>query len=149
MSDSTQLRFDISTNDAQAKLGLEVWLNSQKLFDTDHVTAEQTMTYDIVDHSDDDLTEHELKFVLKNKTDADTLLDQSGSVISSAMITIKNIHFDDIDVSQLLYENSEYVHNFNGHGTTITEKFFGDMGCNGTVTMKFASPVYLWLLETM
>ena len=27
--------------------------------------------------------------------------------------------------------------------------FFGNMGCNGYVSLKFATPIYLWLLEHM
>jgi hypothetical protein len=65
------------------------------------------------------------------------------------MLTISNISIDDIDIDQLLIEKAEYTHDFNGSQDTITDKFYGDMGCNGTVTFEFTTPFYLWLLENM
>ena len=37
----------------------------------------------------------------------------------------------------------------NGTQESVDDDFFGTMGCNGTVRLKFSSPVYLWLLETV
>ena len=148
MENSIELKFDVDTNDPDAKLGLEVWEDDKKFLDLEHVTQAQTITHCIVDE-DTDSNNHVLKFVLKNKVDAHTVLDESGNIVKTAMISIKDIKFDNIDVTQLFFDISEYSHNFNGHGETVTEKFYGNMGCNGTVAVKFTTPVYLWLLENM
>jgi hypothetical protein len=50
----------------------------------------------------------------------------------------------DHTIDQLVYE-----HNANGTGPLVQDKFYGEMGCNGTVTLEFSSPTYLWLLEQM
>jgi len=46
-------------------------------------------------------------------------------------------------------DRAVYVHDFNGTGKFVNKQFFGEMGCNGTVELKFSSPFYLWLLENM
>jgi len=46
-------------------------------------------------------------------------------------------------------ELATYTHDFNGTKELTQEKFYGVMGCNGTVSLKFATPIYLWLLENM
>jgi hypothetical protein len=47
-------------------------------------------------------------------------------------------------------EQAEYHHDCNGTAQqVILDKFYREMGCNGTVSLKFTTPVYLWLLENM
>jgi len=46
-------------------------------------------------------------------------------------------------------DHATYTHNFNGTQAETTDKFYGEMGCNGTVSLRFTTPIYLWLLETM
>jgi hypothetical protein len=98
--------------------------------------------------SDDD-GEHTLRIVLKNKRSEHTRVDASGTILSDAVLTVTNISFDEIDCTQIVHDHAVYRHNFNGTGADIEDQFFSDMGCNGTVELKFATPVYLWLLENM
>jgi hypothetical protein len=65
------------------------------------------------------------------------------------MLSIANISFDDIKIEQLVIDQSVYHHSFNGSQAPIEDKFFGDMGCNGHVSLPFTTPIYLWLLENM
>jgi hypothetical protein len=69
--------------------------------------------------------------------------------VSDAVLTIKDLAFDEIKLGHMLTELATYTHNFNGTKEPVQEKFYGAMGCNGTVSLKFAAPVYLWLLENM
>jgi len=62
---------------------------------------------------------------------------------------VTEITFDEIDCTQIVHDHAVYRHNLNGTGPEIDDQFFGDMGCNGTVELKFTTPVYLWLLENM
>ena len=57
--------------------------------------------------------------------------------------------FDEIELKQIFIDHAVYTHNFNGTQTEIQDKFYGEMGCNGTVSFKFTTPVYLWLLENL
>ena len=69
--------------------------------------------------------------------------------MSDATLTIKDLAFDEIKLNYMLTELAVYTHDFNGTQDTTQDKFYGEMGCNGTVSLKFATPIYLWLLEHM
>ena len=124
---------------------MEIWIDSQKLFDQDHVQEHYRISTDL---SDDD-GEHELRLVLKNKLSKHTQVNADNTIISDARISVSHIEFDGIALDQLVPDLTEYQHNFNGTGEPIIDKFYGELGCNGTVTLKFATPIYLWLLEHM
>lgn len=142
---TTEFSVTIAPSDPAVPLGMEVWLDSDKIFDQDHVSQEETVKHDLSDQAG----EHVLRFVLKNKLRKHTQLDADKNIIKDARIRIDDITFEDIDVKQLVIDHAEYQHNFNGHGADTTDQFYGEMGCNGTVTLKFSTPIYLWLLEKM
>ena len=146
MSDTTQFTATISSTAPDAKLGLEIWLDDTLIKDVESVTETITFNHNIVDESDSD---HALKFVLKNKLPEHTSVDEDGNIVSDALVTISDIKFEDINVDQLFTKLSVYQHDFNGTGKPVQDKFFGAMGCNGTVTFEFSTPFYLWLLENM
>ena len=135
----------LNTTDPAAELGFEVWINDRKFVDIDHVQSEQAISMEI----DDKDAEHELKFILKNKTAKHTQIDENNNIVSDATLTIKDLALDDIKLNYIVTELAVYTHDFNGTQTEIQDKFYGNMGCNGTVTLKFATPIYLWLLEHM
>jgi hypothetical protein len=136
---------EITSSDTSVSLGLEVWVDDFLIVNSDHVEEPITINHDI---SDDD-GEHELRFVLKNKTDAHTEIDQNGNIIKDSMLTVTNLKFEDIALEQVFYDLATYEHDFNGTGKKVQNKFYGNLGCNGTVTLKFSTPMYLWLLENM
>jgi hypothetical protein len=135
----------IGTSNADVPLGMEVWIDDQKIFDQEHVFADHHIDHEF----DDDDGEHELRFVLKNKLSDHTKVDQDNKIISDATLFVSNIRFEDVSCQQIVYESAKYQHDFNGTGAPIIDKFYGAMGCNGTVTVKFTTPIYLWLLENM
>jgi hypothetical protein len=96
--------------------------------------------------SDDD-GEHELRIVMKHKTPDHTDLDDTGNITRDTMLTVSDLKFDDIELGKVFLEKSIYTHDFNGSHATVHDQFFGNMGCNGTVSLKFSTPTYLWLLE--
>ena len=146
MSATARFSFAITPSDSAAALGLEVWLDSDKIFDQEHVSQAEIFRHDFIDWRD---SEHELRFVLKNKLHTHTQIDADKNIIKDARIRIDDITFEDINVNQIVIDHAEYQHNFNGTGADTQEKFCGEMGCNGTVTLKFTTPIYLWLLEKM
>lgn len=103
------------------------------------------LTFDL----DEDVADHELRFVMKNKTQEHTTVDEHGSIVKDARLTISNVTFDEIPLEQIFFEQAVYTHDFNGTQAETTNKFYGEMGCNGTVSLKFSTPIYLWLLEHM
>jgi hypothetical protein len=145
MTQTAKISFTLDTTNAKSKLGFEAWIDDSKFYETDHVIALEHVSLDI---SDDD-AEHELRLVLKNKTAEHTQLDQAGNIVEDARLKITNICFDEIQLGHMVTEQATYNHDFNGTGQTVQEKFYGEIGCNGTVSLKFTSPIYLWLLEHM
>jgi hypothetical protein len=135
----------ITPTSADVPLGLEIWIDDQKLFDQAHVQESHRFS---TDFSDED-GEHELRLVLKNKLSDHTQIDANNTIVSDARISVSNIEFEGIVLNQLVPELAEYQHNFNGTGELTIDKFYGELGCNGTVSLKFTTPIYLWLLEHM
>ena len=135
----------ISPSNIAVPLGCEIWIDDTCVFDQNHVTEPVAVAHEF---SDED-GEHVLRITLKNKLSEHTVIDDSGDILSDAMLTVSNISFDEIDCTQIVQDLAVYRHNFNGTGADIPDQFFGDMGCNGTIELKFATPVYLWLLESM
>ena len=135
----------IAPTTAAVPLGLEIWIDDQKLFDQDHVQEHYRFS---TDFSDED-GEHELRFVLKNKLSEHTQIDTDNTIISDARISVSDIEFEGIALNQLVTALAEYQHNFNGTGESIIDEFYGELGCNGTVSLKFTTPIYLWLLSVM
>ena len=124
---------------------MEIWFDDQQIFNQDWVTESQTISYELSDID----AEHELRFVMKNKTADHTKVDESGIIVKDACLIISDLAFDDIALGNIVTEKAVYTHNFNGNGETVQDKFFGQMGCNGTVSIKFTTPMYLWLLENL
>jgi hypothetical protein len=143
--ENTKITFSISPTDSQAKLGFETWLDDQKVIDIDHV---QALT-EILIPVDDSEAEHVLKLILKGKHSDHTTINEAGDILADAMLEINNFLVDGIALGQVVTENTVYTHNFNGTGIESQHQFFGAMGCNGTVELRFTTPIYLWLLENM
>jgi hypothetical protein len=133
----------VGTTDPKSALGFEAWVDDRKFFDSEHVRDTQEISVEISDND----AEHELKFVLKNKTPEHTTVDEHGVIVSDAKLSITDLAFDEILLAQLVVDKSTYTHNFNGNGAKTQENFYGEMGCNGTVSLKFTTPMYLWFLE--
>jgi len=133
----------IGTTDASAILGMEIWLDQEQIFNVDHVKEIIKFTHEF-DEAD---VEHELRFVMKNKTVEHTRVDESNNIVHDASLTIADIAFEEIKLGHVFVEQAVYTHDFNGTRPEIKDTFFGEMGCNGTVSLKFATPIYLWLLE--
>jgi len=146
MTPTVTITFNLATTDATAELGFEAWINQRRFLDLDHVKDTQKITVELDDQDD---AEHELRLVLKNKTTEHTQVDENGNIIADARLTITDLAFDEIKLGHLFAEQAVYTHNFNGTGETTQDKFYGELGCNGTVSLKFSTPMYLWLLEHM
>jgi hypothetical protein len=93
--------------------------------------------------------EHELRVVLKNKQPEHTQIDDQGNITKDAVLTIDRIEFDGIELNDLFIKNNEYRHSFNSTKEPTVNKCYQEMGCNGTVSLKFKTLFYLWLLETI
>lgn len=126
-------------------LHLEIKLDNSTIF-SGPVDQEITVVHDIDDGTEIDRC---LTFVMSGKRSDHTVIDQDNNIVSDSMLYIEDLQFDGIDITTIFYNLATYHHNFNGNGVDIVDKFFGAMGCNGTVELKFSTPIYLWFLEHM
>jgi len=141
-----QLSFDVVNTSESHNIGIEVSLDKKKFFDQ----LIPPGTHHVVHEFNDDDSEHYLYIIMKGKTYQDTFVDEEGNIVKDAIIDIKNLRIDDIDIDQLLCEQGLYIHDGNGTDAAPSiHKFYGHMGCNGRVQLKFSCPIYIWLLETM
>jgi hypothetical protein len=145
MANTVTISCTLTTTDPAAALGFEAWVNDKKFVDIDHVQAEYPILIEIPDDDGD----HELKFILKNKTAEHTQVDEAGNIVTDATLSITDVAFDEIKLGHMLTQLATYTHDFNGTKDVTQDTFYGAMGCNGTVSLKFSTPVYMWLLEHM
>lgn len=143
--DQVKFQCKISNSDPSCALGLSIWLDDKEIYNNTWVKQEELIEYSFNDTD----SEHQLKWVLSGKTDQHTQINDQGNIIKDALIIVTDVGFDDIKLGHCFSELSTYQHDFNGHGQSVTETFNNHMGCNGTVTLDFTTPVYLWLLENM
>jgi hypothetical protein len=145
VSSNATISFTLGTTNPASELGFEAWIDDEKFIDINHVQNKQLIKIDI---SDSD-SEHTLELILKNKKETDTKIDADGNIVSDAVLTISDLAFDEIKLGHMVTELATYIHNFNGTQELTQDRFYSEMGCNGTVSLKFTTPIYLWLLENM
>ena len=145
MTSTATFSCQVGTTDPTASLGMEIWLDNKKIFDQDHVNENVKISHEF----SDDEAEHELRFVMKNKTQEHTQIDESEQIIKDACLTVSDVAFDEIDLGHMFVKQTVYTHSFNGGSPLTEQEFFGTMGCNGQVAMRFTTPIYMWLLENM
>ena len=104
-----------------------------------------------VDQMVDDNTprDHLLEIILSGKCPEHTKLDAEGAIVQDRLLIVEDISLDQVSLGQILHEKAVYCHDYNGTKPMVDGRFYGEMGCNGTVKLSFTSPIYLWLLENM
>ena len=143
MTTTTTISGFIDSSDKKIPLGTEVWIDTTCVVNVEHVDRIVHFSHVL----DDDDGNHELRIVMKHKTPDHTELDDAGNIIRDAMLTVSDLKFDEIELGQILLKHAVYTHDFNGSQASVNDQFFGNMGCNGTVSLKFSTPAYLWMLE--
>ena len=145
MTPTTTITGFIDSSDKKITLGTEVWIDNICVVNVEHVNRIVHFSHVL----EEDNAEHELRIVMKYKTPDHTELDDAGTIIRDAMLSISDVKFDEIELGQVFLNKTVYTHDFNGSQPSVDDQFFGEMGCNGTVSLKFSAPTYLWLLENM
>ena len=145
MRETIKLSLDLVNESTCADLSIDLQVNGQSFYANKVIPGTHTIEHEInLDEGD-----HTVSIVLAGKTIDHTKIDDQGNIVSDVLIKVTNIQLDDISVDQLMCEQAVYTHDSNGTTELTEHKFYGPMGCNGTVTLNFTSPFYLWLLESM
>lgn len=141
--DQTQLSFRATST--ATDLVLTVAIDEKIIYNG---TLNPTPT-EISSEISEDEGEHVLTIEMSGKTAGHTKVDPDGMIIEDHLIQLSDLLFDDIGLGHALTDLAVYEHDFNGTGQKVQEKFYGKMGCNGKVILRFNTPIYLWLLENM
>ena len=103
---------------------------------------------------------HTLSIAYTNKDHrADVVLDDTGSVVKSKFLVVKNISVDDIELTHdLMYNLSSFTvtedwyveqHSKDSKSYPLVRKNEMNLSWNGVWELPFETPLYLWLLENM
>jgi len=124
-----------------------IWLDDHAVIQSEIIsTAQQPIAFErTLDEG-----EHTLKIRLENKTSADTNI-RNGEIIDDMLLNIDDITIDDISLGNLLW-SAEYIldkkQTYKGQEIDHLDGCV-NLGWNGTYTLKFTSPFYIWLLEKL
>jgi hypothetical protein len=143
------LQFKISLTGTywDKKPQFSVWLDDHVVVQSEIIsTAEQIISFERrIDEG-----QHTLKIRLENKTTADTVIE-NGEVVKDMLLNIDDITIDEISLGSLLW-SAEYVPDvkqiYKGKEIDHLDGCV-NLGWNGTYTLKFSSPFYIWLLEKL
>lgn len=138
------LSFTVACAQPKANLELKILLDQHTVY---QATIHTTTPVECV--LPQDTAPHTLSMVLSGKTPADTTIDSQGHIVHDAVLTFTNFKIAGVDVEQVVYNTATYEHNHNGGTDTVQDQFYGIMGCNGTVTVSFYTPVYNWIVENL
>lgn len=145
MSNTATFSCHLDTTDPSAAIGLEIWFDNDQIFNVEHLDRGVDLNQTFLD----DGSEHEFRFIMKNKTQDMTQIDEAGNIVKDACLTISDAAFDEIKLGHVFFEQVKYCHDFNGTQDLTETQCFGQLGCNGTVSLRFSTPIYTWLLEHM
>lgn len=89
---------------------------------------------------------HDLQISMHGKNHHHTIVDDNGNITTDASIVITRLEFEEIDMMPIFCQGQTcYIHNHNDQlRPKELDEFYGYMGCNGDVHIKFETPIYLW-----
>jgi len=111
---------------------------------------------------DEELSEGDQTLTIQflNKGYGDTVLDEKRNILSDLLLNIDSIEIDDIDLGPLKWTISEYCPEYSSAYVSEHLKMQArepdkilkscvNLGWNGTWSITFQSPFYIWLLENI
>lgn len=137
---------DVTANTVCPDIVLEVFLNEEKIYQSNNHQSVHTIAYEI----SEDAKDHSLKLIMNGKNRTHTKVDSEGQIVKDVYLEVTRIEFEGLDVrNNFCLGQASYVHSFNSTQPEIVDEFYGMMGCNGTVEIKFSTPIFLWLSENL
>jgi hypothetical protein len=88
-----------------------------------------------------------LKIRLENKDWTDTVQNEDKTeILKDMLLNIKSVEIDEISLGDLLWSKTSFVGD-DANRPVLTNCV--DLGWNGTWTLEFEIPFYIWLLEAL
>jgi len=138
---------------------VEIKLNSKSYFKSEITSTEQHPTTIEFEAELTEGSEYNL-IIERSGKDAktQTVLNDKGEIIKDQLLHIKGIEIDEIDIGALVYEGmytpkypEPWATQQRESGNDLKDSFKNvtKMGFNGTWSLRFESPFYMWLLENL
>lgn len=148
MTDKEKLHFKLGIGGTYwRKVPIYSILVNDKLVQTTEITS-PSGEVDIIEF-DAELDEGpaRLQIRLENKDDTDVVQSADKTeILQDLLLNIKSVEIDEIDLGNLVFTKSEFVGDDSSR--PVLDKCV-DLGWNGTWTLPFESPFYIWLLENI
>jgi hypothetical protein len=148
MADTEKLHFKIGIGGTYwKKVPIYSILVNDKVIQTTEITA-PSGEVEIIEF-DAELEEGpaKLQIRLENKDDSDVVQSADKTeILQDLLLNIKTVEIDEIDLGNLVFTKSEFVGDDSSR--PVLDKCV-DLGWNGTWTLPFESPFYIWLLENI
>ena len=136
------LEMQVSANDIGSLLTIK--FDGQDVWQGDPGSETTLVKYDFDDEQERECT---VSMTMSGKNESHVQFTESGEFSKDLLVAVAGIKLDGININQIVYDTAVYNHDFNGSKDPVQDRFFGLMGCNGTVTFKFKTPVFHWFLE--
>jgi hypothetical protein len=143
---TAQISLQARSSSESSGLILDFWFDDERVSSMTLTPESQEFRHEFPDVDD---REHCFEIELRGKTPDHTKINDQGAIVQDVVAEIVDVALDDIQLGHMFLEKTQYHHDHNGTTDPVQDQFFGSMGCNGRVKLRFTSPVYLWLLEHM
>lgn len=125
-----------------------IWLDNNVIIQTE-ISSDLPQTHKFTHTIDEG--DHILSIKLENKTNSDTQ-KVNDNIVNDLLLNINDITINGILLEQLIWSESTFLldkpHEYQGKEITKLDNCV-NLGWNGSYTLKFTSPFYIWLLEKL
>jgi len=137
---------------------VEICLGDKKILSQSITGTEDNPDVLEFTHETEEGKDYELIIRRHGKFRDQCVVNDNNDIIKDQLLHIKSIEIDEIDIGTLVYEgvySPEYPEPWASQQTAAgfnlpkELKNVTEMGHNGTWTLKFSSPFYMWLLENL
>ena len=126
---------------------IKVAINNDILLDTQ---LEEKLDFEQAVELNED-SSHQLTFTLYNKTANDTVLED-GIIKQDTLVKLSQLQIENANLTDTMSLNKDvfyYEHDTNGTAQLEKHQLYNTLGCNGTATINFSTPFYIWSLENL
>jgi hypothetical protein len=122
-------------------------LVNEKLIETKEISAPSGESFYVEFDTELEEGPHKLHIRLDNKDWSDTVQNADKTeILKDMLLNIKSVEIDTINIGDIVFTHSLFTGD--DPDRPVLDKCV-DLGWNGTWTLPFETPFYIWLLETL
>lgn len=151
VKETLNFKIGLSRSDSPKLPAFQILINNDIVIDnkinkTPAVTEYFHFIVDIEESNNHSLT---IKFT--NKESKDTVVDSDGNILNDLLLNIDSIEINDVELRELKRKLSKYRPNYPEHYPDKNPEVSNclHLGWNGSWTLEFNVPFYIWLLDNL